>query len=925
MSIRKLRNSFQRCFQLDRFVLEQDNNQTADSSIAEQGSSSSIMGHDSYQHPHHFVQASPASHIKSTLRSSSSDPLSPINPTTISHNPPCFVSCFSPLNLPPDLLIYFIKFLTPGDLWKLCQVSKRMQPAIAVFMSRSQRFGFEAIRILRQEHSWTDKQLLRVHHEKYYEDMRDHFWITHQQPLRILVPPFPGDEEESEEEEQQQITNEIIINMGAATIDDAPIQSQQQQQQQQHVTAEDAVVQHIPTQTAPTQHTLPSHALLQFVINNNPVAPTSVPPALPAPSRGVVRSQYWVSQANFLFAAILESSEGFQSSLSQDDQEMEDTEAPHSTTTVSTTATANETDTRNDPAMGAFWTNHYETTTKTISSPVAKKAMVDETGHLLSSTKDRFWSIVQLLFDSNLVNLAYRRAIINCARYMTAKFDSCFAYGLRVNGRDILDTDYYGYRPEDYAAHVGPHLALYPDTKLDRESNVPPKQPSDVEDLLTVLPPRRLQSTFQAMLWRRCLHDLVGVYNRIQELHNSPIVIGTTPSATHDIGIKKKGRIDQENLRQRQQEAVEQQRPIGRGFRKMIHRIRSVAKKRPYPNGLNSRDKRASSLYRSFSPSSCPASTTFASTTVPAYRLRDTLTVGCEYQYGDLEHTSFDFEHQGSSQQPRESSSLQEQSHLNEYFRVKKSDTHLFRQRAINLERALLQRRILMEERKRRDTLLKEELLGLCHMACGLFMVKNQRRPEQGGPQSIMTLLRQGSPWKQGVWREGEWRHAPIDLDHDVDETVMAHQYHVERDYKHLRDIVQNRHRWSFSHSFDFSFTSASLSSSASSTSSSSSFSSITSANSSSRNNDNNNDRSDNNNTFDDNELASFSELISILPLNITVKEDDRIDRGSWQSLCFATIKFLMDDRLTWGGNDPNHELSKLKATLHEGAWYYHE
>ncbi|KAG0375842.1 hypothetical protein BGX24_008588 [Mortierella sp. AD032] len=923
MSIRKLRNSFQRRFQLDRFVLEQDNSQaTGFSSVADQCSSSSIMAHDSHHHhPHHYAQASSASLTKSTIRSSSSDdPLSPVNSTVISYKPPCFVSCFSPLNLPPDLLIYFIKFLTPGDLWKLCQVSKRMQSAVALFMSRSQRFGFEAIRILRQEHVWTDKQLLRVHHEKYYEDMRDHFWITHQQPLRVLVPPFPGDEE-SEEQQQQHATNEIIINMDAATIGDVPIQQQQQQQ----APAEDAAVEHAPTQTVPTQQTPTSEVLLQFVLNNSPVAPITPPLTTPAPTRGVVRSQYWVSQANFLFAAVLESSEGFQSSLSHDDQEMEDVEAPQSTSTVnSTIVTANETDTRSDPAMGAFWTNQYETTTKTISSPVAKQAMADEMGHLLSSTKDRFWSIVQLLFDSNLVDLTYRRAIINCARYMTAKFDSCFAYGLRVNGRVVLDTDYYGYNPEEYAAHVDPHLVLYPKARSDRDSSIPPKQSRDVEALLTVFPPRRLQSTFQAMLWRRCFHDLVEVYNRIQELHNSPVVVGTTTSAAHDSDIKKQGRIDQENLRQRQQEAVEQQRPIGRGFRKMIHRIRSVAKKRPYPSGVNAREKRASSLHRSVSPSSCPGSTPFTSTMMPAYCSRDTLTAGSEYQYGELEHTPFDFERHGTSHQPRDLSSLQEQGHLDEYFRVKKSNIHLFRQRAINLERALLQRRILMEERKRRDTLLKEELLGLCHMACGLFMVKNRRRPEQGGPQSIMTLMRQGSPWKQGVWREGEWRHAPIDLDHDVDETMMAYRYHVERDYNHLKDIVQNRRRWSFPHSSEYSF-SASLFQSPSSTSSSSSFSSSSSVSSNSTNNNDDDDRNDNKDTFDENELASFSELIDMLPLNTTIKEDDIIDRGSWQSLCVATVKFLMDDNLAWGGNDPNHELSKLKATLHEGAWYYHE
>ncbi|KAF9131402.1 hypothetical protein BGW39_001832 [Mortierella sp. 14UC] len=909
MTIGKIRNSFQRRFQLDRFLLEQDNNHAAgSSSLVDQGPLNyAMMDH----HPYHLVQGS-ASHSQSAGRSSSEAlrPLSPSNPTAATCKPPCFISCFSPLDLPPDLLIYLIKFLTPGDLWKLCQVSKQMQSTVAVFMSRSQRFGFEAIRILRQEHAWTDRQLRRVHHEKHYEDLRDRFWIVYQQPLRMVVPPFPEDEEESEEQ-QQQATIEVTAHMNAATIIDVPIQQQ--------ALDENAVVAQAPTQTEPTEQAQPGDEVVQFVVNNNtvvpaeaPLAPT-VPTPAPPPSRGVVRSQYWVSQANFLFAAVLEASEGFQSSSSQNDQDMEDAQASSTSATTAAAALAAVDTDRNDPAMGAFWTNQYEMTTKTISSQIAKQAMVDETGHLLSSTKDKFWSIVQLLFDSNLVDLAYRRAIINCARYMAAKFDSCFAFGLRVNGRVVLDTDYYGYNPEDYSVTIGPHLSLYPNLKSFRGS-ASRKQPRDDEDLLTISPPRRLQSTFQAMLWRRCLHDLIGVYNRIHELHNSPIVVGTITPTALNIDIKNKEQLYKENLHQRQQETVEQHRPIGRGFKKMIHRIRSVAKKRTYPSVEIAREKRASSFsHRSVSPSSF-SSSPYEVTMMPAFQSLPNLAAASEFPRRDGQPTYFHFERQSPYQQRRRLFEQQDHSQLEEYFRVKKSDTDLFKQRAIDLERSLLQRRILMKERKRRDTLLKEELLGLCHMACGLFIVKGLRRPEQGGPQSIMTLLRQGSPWKQGVWREGEWRHAPIDLDHDIDETMMAHQYNLERDYRHLKNLVHKQGRWSSSY-FPGLATSLSFSSSTSSHSSSSSSSSTSSSSS------NNND----DNTFDQDQLASFPELIDMLPLNTAIKKDDTIDRGSWQSLCFATISFLMEENLAWGGNDPNHELSKLKATRLDGAWCYHE
>ncbi|KAG0293012.1 hypothetical protein BGZ96_003415 [Linnemannia gamsii] len=555
MSIRKLQNSFQRRLQIDRFVLDQDTQAEvipSSSSSSSSSSPTSVLGH-------------------------AQNPETSDEPKRL-----YFEVCFSPLDLPPDLLIYFIKFLTPGDLWKLWQVSKAMQSAIMVFMSRSQQFGFEAIRILRQEHTWTDKQLLRVYHEKHYEDQRDHFWITYNQPLRIIIPPFPEDEPEELQQQQTPSASEETGDLvGADTFIDEGLPTQQQ---------------HVPV----ANQAQPGDTMIENLINNNHInnngsAPPPPPPVAAAPplhSRGIIRSQYWVSQANFLFAAVLESSEGFQSTSSstQGDQEMAGPEnsIPVTFTATSTaSAAAAIADHRSDPAMGAFWTNQYETT-KNISSQVAKLAMVDETGHLQHATKDCFWSIVQLLFDSNFVDLVYRRAIINCARYMTAKFDSCFAYGLRVNGRVVLDTDYYDYDPKEYSVKIGPHLSMYFDVKLPRgSSDDPPKQSRNHEELDIILPPRRVQSTFQAMLWSRCLTDLVGIYNRIQKLHNSPVVICTTSSA-HDHSSRSHELDDQANLRQLQKETVEQQhRPIGRGFRKMIHRIRSVAKRRPLHSGGN--------------------------------------------------------------------------------------------------------------------------------------------------------------------------------------------------------------------------------------------------------------------------------------------------------------------------------------------------
>ncbi|KAF8943322.1 hypothetical protein BGZ47_005531 [Haplosporangium gracile] len=917
MSMRKLRNSFQRRLQIDRFVLEQDNQADLSPSPSpfnnQDSSSASAMDHADQVQASHFqssadltIRSSPAAH--STVTSGEDNSL-------------YFEHCFSPLDLPPDLLIYFIKFLTPGDLWKLCQVSKTMQSAVMVFMSRSQRFGFEAIRILRQEHAWTDRQLLRVHHEKHYEDMRDHFWITYNRPLRIIIPPFPEDEEPEEEQQTPGVGEEETGNQDAGIAIDEDVPTQQQQ---------------ILTENVMAGQMQSEDAVIEGAINTNasngsqpPPPPTEQVPVAPVtPSRGIIRSQYWVSQANFLFAAVLESSEGFQSSPSpQCDQEMEGPEIMLQAMNPATAATAlvAAMERGNDPALGAFWTNQYETT-KNISSQVAKLAMVDNSGRLLPATKDQFWSIVQLLFDSNLVDLAYRRAIINCARYMTAKFDSCFAYGLHVNGRVVLDTDYYDYEPSEYSVKIGPHLAVESNFKLPQSWDAPLGRPRDIEELRTIAPPRRLQSTFQAMLWRRCLTDMVGLYNQIQDLHNNLVVISAS-SSTHDLDNKTQEFSEQENLRHCQKEAVEQHHPIGHGFRKMIHRIRSVAKKRRYTSGENGRETRTFSAHRGASSWSLPAlfapgSPTFPSHTTSAFAFGDVARQQSQQYVSPFSY----IRRQSPYQQRRRLFELPDPNNLDDFFRVKKSDLHSFQQRVLSMGKRQMQRRVMMEERIRRETLLKEELLGLCHTACGLFMVRSQRQPEQGGPRTIMTLLRQGSPWKKGVWRAGEWRHAPIDLEHDLDETAMAHRYHLERDYSHLKTTVDTHRRWS---SYDPTFSSSASSffsslSSTSSSSSSSSPASFTTETPAPRPVFSITDR-DNIDAFDASEYARISDLLDMLPLNTTTKQDDTIDRGTWQSLCITTIKFLMNENLAWGGNDPNHELSKLKATLHEGAWYYHE
>ena len=169
---------------------------------------------------------------------------------------------------------------------------------------------------------------------------------------------------------------------------------------------------------------------------------------------------------------------------------------------------------------------------------------------------------------------------------------------------------------------------------------------------------------------------------------------------------------------------------------------------------------------------------------------------------------------------------------------------------------------------------MKKELLSLCHTACGLFMIRSFRHHTASPPaKTIMALLRQGSPWSKGVWREGEWRHAPIDLEHDADEVAMSRRLEGEIKYRIERNSSQQR--------------------------------SPGAAESTIR--------------------ERLRQLFNLSAFHGREGEDDVVEQGTWQRLCLATIQFLVDERLAWGGNDINVELSKLRSSSNASAWFYHE
>lgn len=186
-----------------------------------------------------------------------------------------------------------------------------------------------------------------------------------------------------------------------------------------------------------------------------------------------------------------------------------------------------------------------------------------------------------------------------------------------------------------------------------------------------------------------------------------------------------------------------------------------------------------------------------------------------------------------------------------------------------NREADLVLRRLRLQERIRQDNLVKQELLSLCHMACGLFVIRAS--PNTPRPRTIMTHLRQGSPWQKGVWREGQWRYAPIDLDHDLDEAAMSHRLDLEQ------QTAEGLPRWN--NSATLSEVRARLDG-----------------------------------------LFNFSEGYHGIE-----GEDDINDQGPWQKLCLATIQFLIDEHLEWAGGTKSEELNRLRVTEHTDAWYYYE
>ncbi|KAF9116086.1 hypothetical protein BGX27_004883 [Mortierella sp. AM989] len=568
---------------------------------------------------------------------------------------PYFASCFSPLDLPSEIFVCLLEFLSPADLWRLCQVSRAMQIKVVGFMSKIQRFKYGAVRILHQEHLNAIPDL----------SQREHTFYGH-------------------------MTYEASLSSSRL-----------------------------------------SH-LLQAK----------------TPSQVHSRSTYWLAQASYLVAIITEGTKfepEFGNSLgmqevraeivrksgrnfsvpppSSEDMRMPDTLITPPTTITTTMSTFSESTSGQMPQSGTTMTT--PTSTNVIGSPPLPSPISSgyqspkpspECDTLEPLLIDRFGAIVDLIFDPNIVHLNHRRAIINCARYVSASIDESFRKAVAT--QNPVNPVFYSEFQTQYSVKIGPHLTMvtpirYNDNGNDSELSLNERKLTRDVRSTTIAPPMKLNNYIQVLLWHRCMNDLVRIYNRV---HNRHI----------DIPLSK--------LRYPEgamccQELKSQEKPAIYPFCCKAHSLVFTAQ---YPISfvpylIRAEFRRMIKIVQSVSQKSLLPSLTFGtseSATPPNRRIQ------CVWSSKKLDFCNGSAQNQSSS-----------------HNQSRPTDEELVR------------RRHQVEEQTRQDNLVKQELLSLCHMACGLFLIDDQS-PE--GPSTIMSLLRQGAPWNKGVWREGEWQHDSI-------------------------------------------------------------------------------------------------------------------------------------------------------------------
>ncbi|KAF9282544.1 hypothetical protein BGZ88_010986 [Linnemannia elongata] len=623
-----------------------------------------------------------------------------------SSRPLCSASCFSPLDLPSDIFVYLLEFLTPAELWKLSMASQEMNRQVNGFMSKIQRFKYSAVRILHQENSGI-----------------------------MYVKPS-----------------------GANGGSPSPVQT----------------------------------ILARIKGTSNPRS----------------RQSYWEAQGELLVMIIMEGTP-------------------------------------------------YE--------PKPGNDIVQVLGPL---PMDRFQAIVDLLFDPNIVYLNHRRAIINCARYVSASIADYFKEALSI--KDPLDPVFHTLFLKQYAVRMGPYLAVFlydsgaedNNSSNDDEDGLPQRpsaQPKTSQRSTLIAPPPRLQKYFQVMLWHRCMSDLIALYNRIQRLH---VDIAYSPSSS-----KKTCPEPLEPMPESNRAVCCQDMPTN-----TPSPIASPVMQESYPFCCNAHSLVFTTHYPASVTIPYPIRQKFRRMAQKLQTKNLWATVlqahGANVAQWEESHIGRHIQYTGSTEKLQFCNGVARPISPATMAAVVASGAatspspSIHKQRREMDDEELVLRRHRIEERIRQDTLMKQELLSLCLMACGLFMVDSRSHHI---PPTLMSLLRRYGPWDKGVWREGEWRRSAIALSSGAgSEEGVGGAYTKKKSLSPSSSLNFSSHR------------------------------------------------------------RGAAAVDGVLAEG-AAKEDNMEERGPWQNLCIAAIQFMAHENLTWGGATGNEELSRLRVTINSSQWIYHE
>ncbi|KAG0006431.1 hypothetical protein BGZ65_008133 [Modicella reniformis] len=410
---------------------------------------------------------------------------------------PYYVSCFSPLGLPSCLFVHLMGFLNGGDLWKLCQVSTSLRNEILKFMPKAQRLEFEIVRILRQQLHYSQAERYRLALEKQSDERSDRQWrIYRTHSLDIPTPPA-----------EVQLPGVPLVEL--------------------------------PHPDPHSSLGYPSTAEFQ----NN---------------RGELRDNYWALQTENLLAAIVEDTPYEIGSGARSE-----TEVAESTEISPTTHPANVPQGDNDPAPAANLPNPlehgqflnfpaFEGGTLNVARNRIRQFLQRATENIPPLPMRRFMSVVNVLFDPNLVILSHRRAVVNCARYIAAEIETAFE-GM-VSTTMPRDAQFCATFKNSSRVDIGPYLRILLPFDEDQDAGIPLHQRALRPDTV-VFPPQELNNYIQVMLWRRCLQSLIELYNRIHHQHNLAVSVNTSssPLSTQSLHYQQK---EQEQDRGIQEEAI---------------------------------------------------------------------------------------------------------------------------------------------------------------------------------------------------------------------------------------------------------------------------------------------------------------------------------------------------------------------------------